>query len=71
MRRKVGMTSSPHGLYAQGYTRTTMGYRDWETEKEVQRYITKIDPVTKGPVTFLGKPLAGGINLMMLLSYRD
>ena len=22
--RKVGMTSSPHGLYAQGYTRTTM-----------------------------------------------
>src|SRR5574340_863689 len=25
MRRKVGMTSSPHGLYAQGYTRTTMG----------------------------------------------
>ena len=25
MRRKVGMTSSPHGLYAQGYTRATMG----------------------------------------------
>ena len=24
-RRKVGMTSSPHGLYAQGYTRATMG----------------------------------------------
>jgi len=24
-RRKVGMTSSPHGLYVQGYTRTTMG----------------------------------------------
>ncbi len=23
-RRKVGMTSSPHGLYAQGYTRVTM-----------------------------------------------
>ena len=23
-RRKVGMTSSPHGLYGQGYTRTTM-----------------------------------------------
>ncbi len=23
-RRKVGMTSSPHGLYVQGYTRTTM-----------------------------------------------
>ena len=23
-RRKVGMTSSPHGLYAQGYTRATM-----------------------------------------------
>ena len=23
-RRKVGMTSSPHGPYAQGYTRTTM-----------------------------------------------
>ncbi len=23
-RRKVGMTSSPHGLYIQGYTRTTM-----------------------------------------------
>jgi hypothetical protein len=23
-RRKVGMTSSPHGLYDQGYTRTTM-----------------------------------------------
>ena len=22
--RKVGMTSSPHGLYVQGYTRTTM-----------------------------------------------
>ena len=24
-RRKVGMTSSPHGLYIQGYTRATMG----------------------------------------------
>src|SRR5207342_2703750 len=24
-RRKVEMTSSPHGLYAQGYTRATMG----------------------------------------------
>ena len=24
-RRKVGMTSSPHGLYIQGYTRVTMG----------------------------------------------
>jgi hypothetical protein len=23
-RRKVGMTSSPHGPYAQGYTRATM-----------------------------------------------
>ncbi len=23
-RREVGMTSSPHGLYDQGYTRTTM-----------------------------------------------
>src|SRR5213075_3434169 len=23
--RKVGMTSSPHGLYVQGYTRATMG----------------------------------------------
>ncbi len=23
-RRKVGMTSSPHGLYVQGYTRATM-----------------------------------------------
>src|SRR3979490_474552 len=23
-RRKVGMTSSPHGLYVQGYTRSTM-----------------------------------------------
>ncbi len=23
-RRKVGMTSSPHGPYVQGYTRTTM-----------------------------------------------
>ena len=26
--RKVGMTSSHHGLYVQGYTRA---YRDWET----------------------------------------
>ncbi len=26
-RRKVGMTSSHHGPYGQGYTRTTMGYR--------------------------------------------
>src|SRR5205823_7712042 len=25
-RRKVGMTSSPHGLYAQGCTRDTMAY---------------------------------------------
>ena len=24
MERKVGMTSSPHGPYAQGYTRATM-----------------------------------------------
>src|SRR6185312_3692239 len=25
-RRKVEMTSSPHGLYAQGHTRATMGF---------------------------------------------
>src|SRR5262249_46252070 len=27
-RRKVGMTSSPHGLYAQGCTRATMAYTE-------------------------------------------
>ena len=33
-RRKVGMTSSPHGLYAQGYTRATMaGTKSRETAR--------------------------------------
>src|SRR5438309_6431714 len=33
-RRKVGMTSSPHGLYVQGYTRTTM---DGTTSRKLAR----------------------------------
>jgi hypothetical protein len=33
-RRKVGMTSSPHGLYVQGYTRATMvGTEGYETAR--------------------------------------
>ncbi len=33
-RRKVGMTSSPHGPYAQGYTRATMaGTKSCETAR--------------------------------------
>ncbi len=33
-RRKVGMTSSPHGPYIQGYTRTTMaGTKSRETAR--------------------------------------
>src|SRR5438477_2959367 len=33
-RRKVGMTSSPHGLYGQGYTRATMaGTKGCETAR--------------------------------------
>ncbi len=33
-RRKVGMTSSPHGPYVQGYTRATMaGTKSCETAK--------------------------------------
>ncbi len=33
-RRKVGMTSSPHGPYVQGYTRATMG--DTKSSKAVR-----------------------------------
>ena len=33
-RRKVGMTSSQHGLYVQGHTRATMaGYKASQTRK--------------------------------------
>ena len=55
-------------MFFNGYNgpKENMHEKFGKTEKEVQRYITKIDPITKGPVTFLGKPLAGGINLMML-----
>ncbi len=36
-RRKVGMTSSPHGLYVQGYTRVTMvGTKSRETARSSQ-----------------------------------
>ena len=37
---KVGMTSSPHGLYAQGYTRATMAYtkgRDLERVSQSEK----------------------------------
>ena len=34
-RRKVGMTSSPHGLYVQGYTRATM---DGTESRETARW---------------------------------
>ena len=39
-RRKVGMTSSPHGLYAQGCTRATMGC----TKRTLNR---KVEPIAK------------------------
>ncbi len=36
-RRKVGMTSNPHGLYIRGYTRATMaGYRGMLPRKSKQ-----------------------------------
>ena len=36
-RRKVGMTSSPHGLYAQGCTRATMGEHRAMQDREVEQ----------------------------------
>ena len=36
-RRKVGMTSSPHGLYAQGCTRATMAFNKPMQAREVEQ----------------------------------
>src|SRR6476659_11236879 len=36
-RRKVGMTSSPHGLYAQGCTRATMAYTEGSERASASR----------------------------------
>jgi hypothetical protein len=36
-RRKVGTTSSPHGLYAQGCTRPTMGWYRAMQDREVEQ----------------------------------
>src|SRR5882762_8575711 len=50
--RKVGMTSSPHGLYVQGYTRVTMqgtnrchpgGGRKWKKPLLSSIYILNLD----------------------------
>ena len=41
--RKVGMTSSPHGPYAQGYTRATMVNNKEKRTREGER-ISKISP---------------------------
>src|ERR671938_122512 len=42
-RRKVEMTSSPHGLYAQGHTRATMAYTE-RTESASWRKSHKLRP---------------------------
>ncbi len=36
-RRKVGMTSSPHGLYARGCTRATMASDRAKQDREVEQ----------------------------------
>ncbi len=41
-RRKVGMTSSPHGLYAQGCTRATMG---WTNRRDAVRWSKSEKPL--------------------------
>ena len=42
-RRKVGMTSSPHGPYAQGYTRATMvGTEGSETVRRSKSFKTDL-----------------------------
>jgi hypothetical protein len=44
-RRKVGMTSSPHGPYVQGYTRATMvvqGKRNREVEPIPKNHLVRI-----------------------------
>ena len=44
-RRKVGMTSSPHGPYGQGYTRTTMvGTKGCQTARWSQSQKTYLSP---------------------------
>ena len=44
-RRKVGMTSSPHGPYGQGYTRTTMvGTKGCQAARRSQSQKTHLSP---------------------------
>ena len=44
-RRKVGMTSSPHGPYGQGYTRTTMvGTKGCQAARWSQSQKTDLSP---------------------------
>ena len=44
-RRKVGMTSSPHGPYGQGYTRTTMvGTKGCQAARWSQSQKTHLSP---------------------------
>ncbi len=37
-----------------------------KTEKEVRTHIIRIDPLTNKPITFLGKPIRGGLNKEVL-----
>ena len=43
--RKVGMTSSHHGPYAQGYTRATMAHTEG-------RYLVRVMPISKSASQF-------------------
>jgi len=37
-----------------------------ETHAAFSRFIVKTDPITGGPITFLGRPITGGVNAYML-----
>lgn len=53
---------SPH-IYKINSIRNIFGDRNGE---KIKKYITNVDPLTNEPISFLGRPLHGGINLMMI-----
>lgn len=53
---------TPH-LYRVDTIRNIFGDRNGE---KIKKYITNVDPLTNEPVNFLGRPLHGGINLLMI-----
>lgn len=53
---------TPH-IYKINTIRNIFGDRNGE---KIKKYITTVDPLTNEPISFLGRPLHGGINLMMI-----